>query len=114
MVGALALAIFCATSVNAWARPPRARERQCVIQTIELNSRTTTLQCDKDAQSLELLWTKDTKFLKNWKFADASELKAGQSVVVYYRSPFFGKKLASKIVWQGGRKGQLNLNPQTN
>lgn len=113
IVAALALTIFCSTTVNAWARPPRARERQCVIQTIELNSRTMTLQCGKDTQPLELVWTKDTKFLKNWQFSDSAQLKPSQPVTVFYHSPFFGKTFATKVVWQNGSDDKLNKNQST-
>ena len=84
------------------ARPPRARERTCIVQTIEHESRTMSLRCDKETKPLELVWKKDTKFLKEWKSTDVASLKAGQAVVVYYRSPFFGKKFVTKVVWQNG------------
>lgn len=96
--------------LESQARPPRAREYQCVIQTIERNSRTMTLQCDRDAKALELVWTKQTKFLQNGKFADAVPLETNQVVVVYYRSPFFGKKFATKVVWQNGPTNKTNNN----
>ena len=94
--------------LESQARPPRARERQCFIQTIERDSRTMTLQCGEDAKALELVWTKQTKFLQDWKFADAASLKTGQAVIVYYRSPFFGKKFAAKDVWKNGSDDKLN------
>ena len=78
---------------EAWARPPRARERHCVIQNIEHDSRTMTLRCGKDTEPLELVWTRQAKFLKNWKFADATPLKPGQAVVIYYHSPFFVERV---------------------
>lgn len=84
------------------ARPPRARERTCVIQSIEHSARTMSLQCGNDSNPLELVWKKDTRFLKDWKFTEAAGLKAGQTVVVYYKSPFFGKKFATKVILQNG------------
>lgn len=96
--------------LESQARPPRARERQCVIQTIERDSRTMTLQCGKDAKALELVWTKQTTFLQGGKFADAAPLKTNQTVVVYYRSPFIGKKFATKVVWQNGSSNKTNNN----
>ncbi|MEK7780861.1 MAG: hypothetical protein AAB370_05110 [Verrucomicrobiota bacterium] len=99
--------------LESQARPPRARERQCVIQTIERDSRTMTLQCGKDAKALELVWTKQTKFLQNGTFADVAPLKTNQAVVVYYRSPFFGKKFATKVVWENGSDDKLNKNKPT-
>lgn len=107
-------AIFCSTTISAWARPPRARERQCVIETIGWSMRAMTLRCAKDAEALQLAWTKQTQFVKDGRFTDSAQLKPGQRVTIYYHSPFFGQKFASKVVWQSGRKGQLNVNPQTN
>ena len=102
VIAAVVLALFCDTATNAWARAPRARERQCVIQTVEAHSRAMTLRCGKDTQPLELVWKEDTWFLKNWQFTDSAQLKPGQAVTVYYRSPFFGKKYVTKVVWQNG------------
>ncbi len=96
--------------LESQARPPRARERQCVVQTIEHNSRTMTLQCGKETGALELVWTKQTTFLQNGKFADAALPKTGQAVTVYYRSPLFGKKFATKVVWKNGSDDKLNKN----
>ena len=69
-----------------------------------------TLQCGKDAKALELVWTKQTAFLQDWKFADAASLRTNQAVVVHYRSPFFGKKFATKVVWKNGSDDKLDKN----
>lgn len=105
--------ILSLAPLESQARQPRARERQCVIQTIERDSRTMTLQCGSDAKALELVWTKQTKFLQDGKFADAAPLKTNQAVVVYYRSPFFGRKFATKVVWGNGSDDKLNKNKPT-
>lgn len=103
---------FLLAPVESWARPPRARERHCVIQSIEYQSQRVTLQCGKDTEPLELIWTTDTRFVRNGQFADAATLEAGETVTVYYRSPFFGKKFATKVVWQNGSNDKLNKNEQ--
>jgi len=51
---ALGLSLWL-TPVEGWARPPRARERQCVIRTIEHNARAMTLRCGKDAEPLQFV-----------------------------------------------------------
>jgi len=104
--------ILWLTPLESQARPPRARERQCFIQTIERDSRTMTLQCGKDAKALELVWTKQTTFLQDGKCADAASLRTNQTVIVHYRSPFFGKKFATKVVWKYGSDDKLNKPPQ--
>lgn len=113
IIGLLALAIFCSTSVNGWAHVPRPREKQCVIQTIEAKSRAMTLQCGKDTKPLELVWTKQTQFVKDRRFTDSAQLKPGQPVTVYYHSPFFGKKFATKVVWQSNQNAKPNENRST-
>ena len=113
IIGLLALAIFSFTSINAWAHAPRARARQCVVQTLEPNSRAMTLRCGKDAEALELAWTKQTRFVKDWQFADSAQVRPGQRVTVYYHSPFFGKKFATKVVWQSSQNDKLNMNQST-
>ncbi len=47
----------------------------------------------------QVIWTKQTKFIHNAEFAPASELKESATAVVYYRSPFFGRAFATKVVW---------------
>ena len=41
----------------------------------------------------------DTKFIKDWKFTDCAALKAGLRACAYYRSPFFGRPLVTKVMW---------------
>lgn len=113
IISPLLLAMVCATASDAWARPPRAREQRCVIQTIQPNSRAMTLRCGKDAEPLELVWTKQTQFVKDWRFTESAQLKPGQQATVYYHSPFFGKKFATKVVWQSGQDDKLNVNQPT-
>ena len=113
IIPALLLAVFCIAATDAWARSPRARERQCVVQTIEPDSRAMTLRCGKDAEPLELVWTKHTQFVKNWRFTGSAQLKPGLPVTVYFRWPFFGKKFATKVVWQSGENDKLNVNQPT-
>src|SRR5579863_7172314 len=81
------------------ARPPRAREAAAVIQTINYDKRTLTLNYSQGHGPREVVWNKGTTFLRNEKFVTAAELKEGTPAMVYYHSPFFGKPFAAKIVW---------------
>lgn len=87
------------TPQSAEARPPRARELCGVIQAIDLQTRTVTIQSPKRNQTATLVVTGDTQFIKDWKFTDSDALKKGMRACVYYRSPFFGKPFVTKIVW---------------
>lgn len=83
----------------AEARPPRARELCGVVQAIDLQTRTLTVQSRKRDQPATFAVKSDTRFIKDWKFADAGSLKEGFRACVHYRSPFFGKPFVTKVVW---------------
>lgn len=93
------------TPQHAEARPPRARELCGVVQAIDLQTRTLTIQSPKRDMPATFAVKGDTKFIKDWKFADSAALKAGLRACVYYRSPFFGKPFVTKIVWTSQQPG---------
>ncbi len=96
---ALLLAGALLNPSNAGARPPRARELCGVIQAIDLQTRSLTIQSPKRDQPATFAVKSDTRFIKDWKFAEAAALKEGLRACVYYRSPFFGQPFVTKIVW---------------
>lgn len=105
-VKAFSVLVFTATLLttpNVEARPPRAREVAAVVQAINHSERTLSLGYQKSRSPRELIWHSDTKFLRDWKFVPATELKEGTRVTVYYHSPFFGKPYVSKVVWTNER-----------
>ncbi len=87
------------TPLIAEARPPQARELCGVVQAIDLQTRTVTIQSPKRNQPATFAVKGDTQFIKDWKFTDAAALKEGLRACVHYRSPFFGKPFVTKIVW---------------
>lgn len=99
--------VFCALIVMsafavpqiAEARPPRARELCGVVQAIDPQTRTVTIQSAKRNQPATFAVKGDTKFIKDWKFTDSASLNKGMHACVYYRSPFFGKPFVTKIIW---------------
>lgn len=98
----LVLSALCFATTTSWARPPRARERCGVLQSIDREAHTLTLVPEKGERPLVAVWKSDTKFLKNWKFQPADALKEGVRACVFYRSPFFGKPFVTKVVWING------------
>jgi hypothetical protein len=73
---------FCALLLNpsnAEAQPPRARELCGVIQAIDLQTRTLTVQLFKRRQPGTFAVKSNSKFIKDSKSADSASL-----------SPFFG------------------------
>lgn len=98
-LGVVAILATLLASPEAPARPPRAREARAVVQSIDRSNRTLTLKFPQGRGPDQVIWTKQTKFIHNAEFAPASELKESATAVVYYRSPFFGRAFATKVVW---------------
>ncbi len=101
---------FCALLVvaaligatDAFAHTPRSRPVVATVESVSLENRTLTIAPTKGKGPAVLALTKQTKFIHNWKFAPANELKPGKHAMVYYRTPFFGKPFVTKIVWVNG------------
>ena len=100
--GALVLTTVLLTGTSASARPPRARPVEATVESINLETRTLTIASAKSKAPSDLALTWQTKFLHNWKFAAASQLKPGTRATVYYRTPLFGKPFVTKVVWVNG------------
>ena len=100
----LLLAGTLLTAHSAQARPPRARELCGVIQTVDVQTHTLTIQSPKHDVLATFAIKRDTQYIKDWKFTDSASLKEGLRACVYYRSPFFGKAFATKIVWTNQRQ----------
>jgi hypothetical protein len=84
---------------NAEARPPQARDLCGVIQGIDPQNHTLTVQSPKRGQPATFAVKSDTKFIKDWKLTDSTSLKEGLRACFYCRSPFFGKPFVTKVVW---------------
>lgn len=78
----------------------RAREEFGTIQAINIGTRRLTINPARDAKPLTLVWNSQTRFLQDWRFTTVERLKQGTQVTVYYHSPFFGDRFATKIVWR--------------
>ena len=102
-LSALLWAAAFVTTPNAEAHAPRARETQAVVQTVNHDKRTLTLSYPQGRGPRQLVWHSDTKFLRDWKFVPATELKEGTRATFYYHSPFFGKPFVTKVVWESGK-----------
>lgn len=95
----LAGAFAFALTPSAEARSPRARELCGIIQSIDPQSGMLTIQTPEGNAPAAFAIKRDTRFIKDWKFADAGALQEGLRACVYYRSPFFGKPFVTKVVW---------------
>ena len=78
------------------------RPVEATVEAVNLEGRTLTIAPAKGKGPSVVALTRQTKFLHNWKFAPADELKPGTRATVYYRRPFFEKPFVTKIVWING------------
>ncbi len=101
-ISKLVVLTLCFTATTASALPLRSRQLACEVQNIDRSDRVLTLNCEKESQSMELIWNDDTWFVHNQEFTNSAALKARTKVRVYYRSPLFGKKFVTRVVWENG------------
>ena len=94
------LLIVCGlASTNALAHNVSACETNAVIQSIDFTNRVLNFTHQQGSRFDHLIWKNYTQFLRDGKPVSAKELNAGAHLKVYYRSPFFGKPFATKIIW---------------
>lgn len=97
----LGVVLFSITAANA--HTARSRPACGVIERLDVASRTVQFAPNKHGKApTELALTSKTKFVRNWHFAPAYELRDGTRAVVYYRTPFLGKPFVTKVVWVNG------------
>jgi hypothetical protein len=99
-------AVLCiamvATCSQASARTPRSRVQHGVIEMIDRVARTLRIQSDGQANPLTLVWNSRTRFIESGRFVSAAELRQGTPVAVWYLTPLFGERFATKIVNERG------------
>lgn len=96
----LGLVLFAATTASA--HTVRSRPACGVVESLDVATRTVRFVPRNGKAPTELALTSQTKFVHNWRFAPAAELKNGTRAVVYYRTPFFGRPFVTKVVWVNG------------
>ena len=92
----LLLTVFF-TALSASAANPRQHHLHGVVQSVDAMAGTLTLQKSVKAQPLVILWNERTKFRDEKEPGKPEDLKAGQSVCVYYRV-LPGRREASRVV----------------
>lgn len=94
MILCIALAATC---TQATARTPRSRVQHGVIEMIDRDARTLRVQLEGSALPLTLVWNSRTRFVGESRYVTAAELRQGNPVTVWYLTPFFGERFATKI-----------------
>ena len=101
ITGILVLFAWWFANPNAFALTPHANETQGVIQTLDYQRQTLTLTYPDGRNPKKFIWKSDSLFIRDSIPASIKELKEGATVTLYYHSPFFGKPIITKIVWDG-------------
>ena len=96
----LGFALFSTTMVSA--DTVRSRPACGVVESLDVAARTVRFAPGNGEAPTELALTSRTKFVHNWHFAPAEELKNGTRAVVHYRRPLFGRPFVTKVVWVNG------------
>lgn len=88
--------VMCQTEASG---PMHSREVHAVIQRVDHESRTVLLSYETEQGPKGVTWTPNTRFVHDSKPASDEELKDGSHATVRYRTPFFGKPIATSIEW---------------
>jgi len=83
---------------DAKARPPRSRSELGVIESVDPAPRVVHLRSSHRREPLRFVWNSRTRFVAGEHFTSADQLRSGGGVQVWYRTPFFGERFATKIV----------------
>ena len=103
ILGAIILVVMFAPVPTSFGISLRSREESGTIQTIDLRTRRLAIKGGRDAKKLALVWRSSTWFIEDSRFTTVDRLKRGMQVTVYYRSPFFGERYATKILVRSRR-----------
>jgi hypothetical protein len=93
----LCILLFWGTWTEVIARPPRATEGRGTIVAVEHNARTLRLQRAGEAVLLDITWNDRTRFIKQDSTVTSAQLGKGGKVTVWYHTPLFGPRWATKI-----------------
>lgn len=96
----MVLALFIAWP--AAAHTTRSRPASGVVESLDSATRTMVFAPATGHAPRQLVVTRQTRFIHDWQFASAGEVKPGTKAVIYYRVPFVGKPFVTKVVWSNG------------
>lgn len=79
------------------ARPPQARTEFGTVAAADANARVIRLQLRCTAIPLTLVWNQRTRIFHGADAVSTAHLTLGTPVKVWYRTPIFGERFATKI-----------------
>ena len=95
-----ALLFFSLTVTTSWAHGPSVRKLSGVVQTIDLSHRQIIFIINKDARTMTFALDRHTRYVRDGYLVTAEALKEGTSALLCYRTPFFGRRILTKVVWE--------------
>jgi hypothetical protein len=93
------VAVVFLTTTSAFGITVQPREEFGTIQSIDFQTRRLVIALARDAKPLTLVWDSWTRFIQDSHFTTVEHLKRGMQITVYYHSPIFGDRFATKILW---------------
>ncbi len=93
----LVLFILLGITTASQAMPPRTRQREGVIQSVNSASYSFEFESAEKSVPRVLTWSKRTAFYANGNEVEPSAIRAGQLVELRYGTPFFGPPYVSKV-----------------
>lgn len=97
------LLMLVVTAIPALARPPMSRQAVGRIESVDSSAQRFTFWRAANAGDLVLAWNRRTAIYLDGLKSTPAALKSGQSARVYYRTPFFGPRWASRVVFVTAR-----------
>jgi hypothetical protein len=94
------LLFFSFTVTTSLAHAPSTRELSGVIQTVDLNHRLIVFITDKGARKMIFAVSPQTRYVRDGNFVAAAALPEGTPAQIWYRTPFFGRRILTKVVWE--------------
>lgn len=77
--------------------PRLSRESDGLVQSVDRNSETFVIKIDDNSRLRSFEWNKKTQFFLDATLSNSRILRAGVSIRIRYRVPFFGKPFVTKV-----------------
>lgn len=92
------------TTALIYAQPVNAHTSNAIksdgkVELVDSRAGELTFVPDQEGKIRQLAVTGRTQFVREQRFVSQAQLKAGVRATVYYRTPFFGRAYATKVVW---------------
>ena len=78
--------------------PRLTRESDGMIQSVDEDDRTFTINMKNESQVRKFEWNERTEFVQDRRFTTSAGLKKGVIVRIRYRVPFLGKPFVTKVM----------------